>query len=289
MTSPPVIRYIKRNFDELEIAAVMAKVIYDSTVGVGEADLPVLAAIRRANPGLEESSAAEIGDYLAKMSDEQLAGMVSNVKGILHEIEFVAIENSDGDQIYASLFADTNHAGFDVSLLDKETGESYELQLKATDSHSYVQDWMEAHPEGDIRVTDEIAAEMGLEGTGLSNDDLTVRTTDFIDHLQEADDSAEIWSYLPELTVLSVSVAVWELWGRYQSGRISLASFKTMAVKLTAQKTLKIGLLTCALAIPVVNVAVGAAIVAKLVFGVQNLAESGGDKIDAYRPALAPP
>jgi hypothetical protein len=148
---------------------------------------------------------------------------------------------------------------------------------------------MEAHPEGDIRVTDEIAAEMGLEGSGLSNDDLTVRTTDFIDHLQEADDSAEIWSYLPELTVLSVSVAVWELWGRYQSGRISLASFKTMAVKLTAQKTLKIGLLTCALAIPVVNVAVGAAIVAKLVFGVQNLAESGGDKIDAYRPALAPP
>ena len=91
MTSSPTIRYIKRNFDELQIAAVMSKVIYDRTAGIEEADLPVLAAIRRANPGLEESSTAEIGDYLAKMSDEQLAGMASNVKGILHEIEFVAI------------------------------------------------------------------------------------------------------------------------------------------------------------------------------------------------------
>lgn len=286
MNNAPIVRYIKRNFDELEIAAVMAKVIYDSTAEVEETDLPVLAAIRRAIPALDESSTSEIGDYLAGLSDDQLAGLVSNVKGVLHELEFVAIENSDGDQVYAALFTETNHADFDVLLLDAETGDSYDLQLKATNSEGYVQDWIDAHPEGEILVTEEIAAEMGLESSGLPNEELTVRTEDFINRLQEADDSAAIWSYLPEMTVLSISIAIYGLWARYRSGQISLATFKRLAARITAQKTLKIGLLTCALAIPVVNIAVGAAIVAKLLFGLQSIGDSGAQKIDSCRPAL---
>jgi hypothetical protein len=285
MTNSPIIRYIKKNFDELEIAAVMAKVIYDSTAEPQETDLPVLAAVRRAIPGLEESSTKEVGEYLAGLSDDQLAGMVSNVKGVLHELEFIAIENSDGDQVYAALFTETNHAGFDALLLDTETGESFDLQLKATDSESYVQDWMDTYPDGEILVTEEIALEMGLESSGLSNEELTVRTEDFIDRLLEADESATIWSYLPEMTVLSVCVAVFELWRRYQAGRISLRTFKFLAAMVTAQKTLKIGLLTCALAIPIINVAVGAAIVAKLAFGIQDIVEAGGNKVDSYRLA----
>ena len=47
------------------------------------------------------------------MSDEQLVGVVSNVKGILHEMEYVRLENTDGDSISAAMFPDTNHKGFE--------------------------------------------------------------------------------------------------------------------------------------------------------------------------------
>jgi hypothetical protein len=100
-----------------------------------DTDAAVLASFQRySDPtrNLEDTK-----EYLQDLSDEQINGVVSGVKGILHEMEFVRIE--DGDPITATLFTNTNHPGFDVVLTNSESGEIREVQLKSTDNESYVQ------------------------------------------------------------------------------------------------------------------------------------------------------
>jgi hypothetical protein len=57
----------------------------------------VLAALRRTTPDLSHASPEEIGDYLRPMDEDSILGVVNNTKGVLHEMEFVALENEDGD------------------------------------------------------------------------------------------------------------------------------------------------------------------------------------------------
>jgi hypothetical protein len=49
----------------------------------------VLQALRRSTRTLETASAQELSDYLGSMSENQLRGVASNVKGIYHELPFV--------------------------------------------------------------------------------------------------------------------------------------------------------------------------------------------------------
>ena len=88
-------------------------------------------------------------------------------------MEFVKIENSDGDTITAAMFPETNHKGFDVVMNDSSTGETWEVQLKTTDNQDYVEDWLSKYPDGEILLSEEIASEMGLESSGYSNEELT--------------------------------------------------------------------------------------------------------------------
>ena len=125
---------------------------------LSDGDHAILAALRRSNPVLENAPLPEVQDYLRSLNEEQVPGLISNVKGILHEMEFVRVENDDGDSVYASFFDATNHPDTDIQLLDRSTGETWEAQLKATDNAAYVTDWIEQHPSGEILVTDELTA-----------------------------------------------------------------------------------------------------------------------------------
>ena len=78
---------------------------------------------QRYSPKLQDEEI--LREYLNGLSDSQLQGVVNNVKGILHEIEFAARENNDFDSVRAALFEDTNHQGFDIQLFDKSTGELF--------------------------------------------------------------------------------------------------------------------------------------------------------------------
>ena len=153
------IHYLRKNFDSAAIVAALLRVALTDETGVlEEGDHAVLAALRRSNSVLEDAPLREIQDYLRGLDEDQLPGLVSNVKGILHEMEFVRVENEDGDSVYASFFDATNHPDTDIQLLDRSTGETWEAQLKATDEASYVTDWIERHPGGEILVTDELGS-----------------------------------------------------------------------------------------------------------------------------------
>ena len=268
------IRYFaKSTWDELLILGTLAKVTYDNATYFDDEEYAVLAALRRTTPDLSNASPEDIGDYLRPMDEDSILGVVNNTKGVLHEMEFVALENEDGDTVYASLFADPHHADTDVEFTDTVTGSVWEAQLKTTDDPSYINEWINEHPDGEIIVNGEMAEKMGLASSGLSNQQLTLTTEDFLDKAIAAND-ASLWSYVPLLSVASISWIVWGLWQRYQSQHISLSEFKQLAAQATGLKVAKIGVLVLLLSIPVVNVLTGAALVAHVITSLSQLVQS---------------
>lgn len=266
--------YLKKNFDDLAIAGILGRLaVHDSSAHFDREELSVLAALRRANPEFENLSPDQIGAHLDTMDEAQLMGLVSATKGVLHEFEFIHLENSDGDSVTASIFTDSNHPDYDVLLFDQNNSSWSSVQLKASDSSSYVQDWVDTHPDGEILVTEELAERMGLPASGSSNEELTVRTEDFLDKLQELDDPASLTASLAMLTPLSVCIASWGLIQRYRSGLITEQVFRTQLMFITGKKALRFGTITLLMAIPVVNFVTAVLLLSKLLFGLQGLTE----------------
>jgi len=277
--SNPTVKYLKNNFDEAAILSCLVGLAFTPGFELNEENQAILSALRRSAEDFKYSSVEEIGNRLSTYNDGQIEGLVSNVKGIAHEMEFVKLENENGDSIYASLYPDTNHPGYDVQLFDEDTGEHWAVQLKASDDKSYVNQWIEQHPNGEIIVTDELAEKMGLESSGIENAEVTTQVEDFVDKLINHDDVETLSSYFPMLALASVAMVIWELWKRYKSGQLSYARFKLLAGMAAGKKTIKMGVLVALLSIPGVNVIVGAALIAQLIYSTTELASGHLDKV----------
>jgi hypothetical protein len=273
MGSTNGVQYVRRNFDEAAILAVASKLAFEGDPHFSDSELATVAAMQRAHPQAGNTSEA-LGEWLAGMDEDQVQGVVSNTKGVLHEMEFVRLENEDGDSVHASLFEATNHEGYDIQFTDADTGAQWDVQLKATGSDDYVLDWIESHPDGQILVTNELAKEMDLPASGQSNEELTVRTEDVVDRLLEASDDDSIWDYIPGLALVSIALVTWELWRRYQRKEITFDRFKWMVAKATGMKAGKIALLSFAMMVPGLNVVTGAALVAKLIMSGASLVKA---------------
>lgn len=270
-----VATYIRRNFDEAAILAVASKLAFQEAPQFSESELATIAAMQRAHPQAGVTP-QEISNWLATLTEEQIRGVISNTKGVLHEMEFVRLENDDGDSLYAALYQETNHPDFDIQLIDETGTEAWALQLKASDSASYVQDWLDAHPDGAIRVTSELAEAMGLPSSGMSHTELQLRVDQLVDRLQEASDSDMLWEYFPALTAVSVALVVWSLFQRFQRGEIDWDRFRSLTGRMTGLKAGKIAVLTLAMSTPGLNVVTGAALIVSLVYGSAAFIKSAG-------------
>lgn len=283
MTSAPTtssavnaLRYIRKNADEAAVLTVAAKLAFESEASFDASERATIEAMKRAHPQHAHSSDAELGEWLADMEDLQIMGVVSNTKGVLHEMEYVAIENADGDTVFAAMHLDPHHPDTDVVIVDLSTGRSHEIQLKATENEAYVSDWLAANPDGEILVTDELAQDIGLESSGLSNEELTVRTESVVDALVSADETSSIWEHLPMLAPLAVGLVLLELYARYSAGKIDRDTFLNVAARVTATKAIKMGALFSLLCVPGLNVAVAAGLVAKLLLSGGGIAKAAG-------------
>lgn len=129
----------------------------------------VVSAMQRANPEFVEMTASQIGAYLSNLAPEQLQGVVSNTKGVYHEILYVDSLNSEGLEAEATLHYDLNNPGSDVVF--SNGGEIFnEIQLKATDSVSYVNEHLEKYPNIEVLATEEVASRIdGVGSSGFSN------------------------------------------------------------------------------------------------------------------------
>lgn len=129
----------------------------------------VFDAVRRGYTELEDSSDSEILTYFSLSSPDELKGHVSNIKGILFEQE-VQDKLSEGG-IDSALFENTNHPDTDLQILENDVIIE-ELQLKATESSSYINDALTENPDISIIATTEVATIIGKEeviDSGISN------------------------------------------------------------------------------------------------------------------------
>jgi hypothetical protein len=145
----------------------------------------VLEALRRSRNDLENASDKELVEYVNSLSEVQLDGAINNVKGIYHEMLFVAAENSDGDVYSAAMFEETNHPGADVLITNELTGETQAVQLKATQYRSYIREHKERYAEFEIFATEEVAGD-GVSSTGYSNEQVTGDTEDTMSILRDS-------------------------------------------------------------------------------------------------------
>jgi hypothetical protein len=273
--------YISKRFDEAAILATLGKLAFSSDPELLEKDYAVLAALRRSSSEWD-LSVSDTAERLASYDDSQIGGLVNNVKGILHEMEFQRLENEDGDSVVAALFPDTNHRRVDVQLLDEKTGDAWEVQLKATDDMSAIGAWIDSNPNTEVIVTEELSERMGLPSSGFSNEDLTMRVEDFVDRMVEVGDDSEdtLWDYFPPLVAASAGIIVFELWRRYRSGRITFEEFKALSFKTLGLKAAKYGATFAALSVPGLNVVVGAYLLGSLIFALNGLVEQS----PSFRP-----
>lgn len=160
------------------VSATILKLMSDTLPSFTEDEELVLQALRRSNNSLADASELELSEYVQSLSVEQIAGLKNNVKGIYHELAFQRQENLDGDEYIVELFGDTNHAGADVRIINVETGDVSEVQLKATNYASYVREHNEKYENIDVLVTSEVASSSPhWSSSELSNADLTADTS----------------------------------------------------------------------------------------------------------------
>lgn len=175
-----------------------------------EQDL-VLSALRRSTSRLENASISELSDYVKGLNPEQLTGVVSNTKGIYHEMLFVEMHNSGDSEASAHLMEATNFPGADVQFLTD--GELIrEVQLKAISSPALVYEHLQRYPDVEILVTEEVASVLdGINSSGLKNAVLSKDVTDRLSELQGEGLFDEISDGIITSAFVTSGVLVWSV------------------------------------------------------------------------------
>lgn len=155
----------------------------------------------------------EISD-LEEMPSKQLIGILSNWKGKLFEIK-VRDKLNNGENVgdifleneQTAIIADKiNQPGWDLQILNSDGTIANELQLKATDSLSYVNQAFEKYPDIDIISTNEIALlNDKLMNSGVSNSEVRASITDPMQNLFDSATENIIESILPALPFLIIA------------------------------------------------------------------------------------
>ncbi len=258
--------YVRDNFDELAIVSSLGAIASKKGLfSLSTDESLVLTALRRSSNQFKEIPLDQIGRVIDDYSSEQMRGLINNVKGILFELEYLKIENNDDDNIIAYQFENTNHPGYDISLIDKETGDVVEeLQLKATDDIPYVNEWIEKYGTDNIIVTDETAEMLGLESTGITNEGLEVRVEDFLDKLTSID-NASLETIVSNIGFVSIAISVVGLARKWSIGEISREKFLEMATIMTGLKIIKLSCLLLALSIPGLQIVTAIALTSSMI------------------------
>ena len=172
------------------VSAAILKLMSETLPSFSDDEALVLQALRRSNNNLTDASELELSEYVQSLSIEQIAGLKNNVKGIYHELAFQQRENLDGDEYIVELFGDTNHAGADVRIINVETGDVSEIQLKATNYASYVREHNEKYENIEVLTTSEVAeTSPNWASSDFSNAGLTEDTTLALQKLRHGADA----------------------------------------------------------------------------------------------------
>lgn len=179
---------MKRLSAGVTLAVTLGQLLAGRRDDWSEDQLLVLEALRRSTNELESADEETLAAYLADFSPEQMRGIVSNVKGIYHELLVTRAESLDGDEISAVMFEATNHPGADIEFM-MDGNVIREVQLKAVQSPNNILDALERYPDTDVFATSEVVALLGgafgnrVTDSGFSNTTITKETQDTLEVL----------------------------------------------------------------------------------------------------------
>ena len=175
-------RYIRERrqglFDAVVAAVSLGAVFHESGLNLSDIDPQMEEAFELAFPGRDLAS-------LADYAPDQIPGVLSNWKGKYFEVlvrdrlnsgEWVG-DISLGPGQTAHLASDLTQPGWDIQILSENGSVVEDLQLKATDSLSYVKEALVSNPDIDVIATDEVAEAghavlEGLHGSGVTVESL---------------------------------------------------------------------------------------------------------------------
>ncbi len=171
--------YIKQRekalLDSITAATAVYAIFYADYIDYDSITPQMEEAFRMSFPQLELSA-------LENMDISQLNGIISNWKGKLFEFnvrdklnagELVGeIQLEEGQ--YAVVADSLTQTGWDLQILNADGSVANELQAKATDSLSYINEAFEKYPDIDIVSTSEVAELNGnLLNSEISNEEIT--------------------------------------------------------------------------------------------------------------------
>ena len=85
-----ITHFVRENFDQAAIITALVSLSINGGERILSTDESVvLAALRRSAKKFENASLEEISEILNSYDENQIPGVVNNVKGILFELEFV--------------------------------------------------------------------------------------------------------------------------------------------------------------------------------------------------------
>lgn len=203
----------KQNSEYIAIATVFSNLIKKYYTVNTQDEFLIIEALRRSNNSLKNENLTNLGDYLSNMNAEQLKGLENNIKGIYHELKYVEYFNSEDNGYYAEVYEDTNHAGADVVLKDSVSHNIVnEIQLKATDSSSYVEEHIKRYQDINILTTSEIADGMdGIESSGISNETITKAVNEQFEQVNDLATQAQIGDAVVTSGLLSAALRASEV------------------------------------------------------------------------------
>ena len=177
----------------LEVAAIAADVSLDSVLNLGrepEQNSQLMEAFR-----LQYGNVFQDLDSLRGASEERLKGLANGVKGKYFEV-LVRDRLKAGERLgelqlqpgqTARLAESSTQRGWDLRIENEDGSIDELLQLKATESMSYVKDAFDKYPDIRVAVPSEIDASADeILGTDISNEELKRTADSQIDELGES-------------------------------------------------------------------------------------------------------
>jgi len=170
----------------------------------------VLEALRGSTNDLsDDANVEEISKYLKELKPDQLKGLVSSITGKYHEFRYEMFINSQDNNLKAELFDEYNHPGADIKLINTETGEVNEFQLKATNYLSYIKEHNKKYKDIDVLATEEVAADApDIGSTGFYNKDLREEVKDTLDKVEGPFIGSEVFSSMTVAAMITLAKKV---------------------------------------------------------------------------------
>lgn len=206
------------------VAVTLQRLVEDASRAWSVEEELVLDALRRSASRLNDATPKELAEYIASLSPDQLRGVVSNVKGIYHELLFVHAVNLDADGVTARLFEATNHPGADVEFL-VDGNVIHAVQLKAVASPDTIFEHLVRYPDIEVVATQEVASRIpNVAGSGFSNAEISNDVSRVVAELPGDSLGAEMMDGAVTSALLAGAISAAQV---LRSGKVTRQQFAT--------------------------------------------------------------